>query len=135
MKPNLGQKWINVKTAAEKGIPYGFGSDWPAALESTLNGFFQMQGFITRSDPNNPETGTLNIDQAITLKQAIYGWTQGGTECLGFDWPEKLGSIKEGKLADFIVLDQNLFEIPIEILKDTNVDLTIVNGKEVYSAK
>lgn len=126
------QKWINVKSAAEIGIPYGFGSDWPAALEPTLNGFFQMQGFITRQDPNNPNSGTLNEMQAINLEQAIYGWTKGGAACLGFDWPEKLGSIEPGKFADFIILDRNIFELPTEELKLTQVDKTIVGGKVVF---
>jgi dihydroorotase-like cyclic amidohydrolase len=40
-----------------------------------------------------------------------------------------LGSIEEGKLADFIIIDQNIFEIPIETLYQTKVLNTIVNGK------
>ena len=42
------QQWLNVKSAVEAGVPYSFGSDWPASLEPELNGFFQMQGFVTR---------------------------------------------------------------------------------------
>ena len=52
-----------------------------------------MQAWVTRSDPSDPDSGTLNADQAITLEQAVYGYTRGGIECLGFDWPEKLGSL------------------------------------------
>jgi len=126
------QRWLNVKSAVDAGIPYSFGSDWPASLEPVLNGFFQMQGFVTRKDPRNPDSGTLNIDQAITLEQAVWGYTQGGAECLGFDWPDKLGSIEAGKLADFIVIDRNIFEIPINELQETKVDLTIVGGKLVF---
>jgi hypothetical protein len=33
---------------------------------------------MTHVDPNNPESGTLNIDQAITLEQAVYGYTKDG---------------------------------------------------------
>jgi hypothetical protein len=127
------QTFLNARSAVEAGIPYGFGSDWPSVLEPILNGFFQMQAWITRSDPRNPDSGTLNADQAITLEQAVWGYTRGGIECLGFDWPDKLGSIEEGKLADFIVIDRNIFEIQIETLKDTQVDLTVVGGEVVYS--
>jgi len=126
------QRWLNARSAVETGIPFGFGSDWPASLEPVLNGFFQMQGFVTRRDPNNPDYGTLNEDQAITLEQAVRAFTQGGAECLGFEWPDKLGSIEEGKLADFIVLDQNVFETPIEDLFKTRVDRTVVGGDVVY---
>ncbi len=126
------QRWLNVRSAVEIGIPFSFGSDWPAALEPVLNGFFQMQGFITRRDPNNPDYGSLNEDQAITLEQAVRAMTLGGAQCLGFDWPDKLGSIEKGKLADFIVIDRNVFDIPIEEVKDTSVDLTVVGGKVVF---
>ena len=56
-----------------------------------------------------------------------------GIECLGFDWPDKLGSIEAGKLAGFIVIDRNIFETPVEELKETKVDLTVVGGEVVYS--
>ena len=126
------QKWLNVKSAEDIGITYGFGSDWPATLEPELNGFFQMQGFVTRRDPRNPDSGTLNVSQAITLQQAVRGFTRGGAECLGFGWGDKLGSIEAGKLADFIVVDRNIFEIPIDVLNETQVDLTVVGGEVVY---
>ena len=56
----------------------------------------------------------------------------GGAQCLGFDWPEKLGSIETGKFADFIVLDRDIFESPIETLYQTIVDLTVVGGEVVF---
>ena len=123
---------LPARSAAESGMPYSFGSDWPSVLEPVLDGFFQMQAWVTRRDPDNPDYGTVNADQAITLEQAVWGYTRGGIECLGFDWPDKLGSIEEGKLADFIVIDRNIFEVPIEEVKDTNVDLTVVGGKVVF---
>ena len=64
------QKWLNARSAAEAGVPYAFGSDWPSSLQPVLNGFFEMQGFITRKDPANPDSGTLNVGQSITLEQA-----------------------------------------------------------------
>ena len=126
------QSFLNARSAAESGMPYSFGSDWPSVLEPVLDGFFQMQAWVTRRDPDNPDSGTLNADQAITLEQAVYGYTRGGIECLGFDWPDKLGSIEEGKLADFIVIDRNIFDVPIGEVKDTNVDLTVVGGNVVF---
>jgi len=126
------QTFLNARTAVDAGIPYGFGSDWPSVLDPEMNAFAAMQGWVTRTDPYNPESGTLNADQALTLEQAVYGYTRGGIECLGFDWPDRLGSIEKGKLADFIVLDRNIFEIPIETVHQTEVDLTVVAGEVVY---
>ena len=70
--------------------------------------------------------------QAITLEQAIRGFTLGGAHCVGFGWESELGSIEEGKLADFIVLDRHLLEIPVDDIDSTDVLLTVFNGRAVY---
>ena len=67
----------------------------------------------------------------MSLELAIYIGTLGGAEGLGVD--HVLGSIDEGKLADMIVLDQNLFEIESDEIYGTEVLQTIVGGKVVYS--
>ncbi|MCZ6888425.1 MAG: amidohydrolase family protein, partial [Gammaproteobacteria bacterium] len=139
MVPPLGeeryQKFFNVRSAFETGMPVAFGSDWASALIPDPNGFHQMQSWITRQDPQDPSSGTLNADQAITLEQAIRGFTVGGAACLGFGWPDKIGSIEKGKLADFIVLDQNIFDIPITELYLTRVERTVLGGDVVYTKK
>jgi len=136
MVPPLGEeryeRFFNVRSAFETGIPVAFGSDWASALIPEPNGFHQMQSWITRQDPQDPSSGTLNADQAIALKQAMRGFTLGGAECLGFGWEDKLGSIEEGKLADFVVLDRNLFEIPIAELYQTQVERTVLGGAVVF---
>jgi hypothetical protein len=139
MVPPLGeeryQKFFNVRSAFETGMPVAFGSDWASALIPEPNGFHQMQSWITRQDPQDPSSGTLNADQAITLEQAVRGFTMGGAECLGFGWPDKIGSIEKGKLADFIVLDRNIFENPITELYQTRVERTVLGGDVVYESK
>ncbi len=47
---------------------------------------------------------------------------------------DKTGSIEVGKRADLIVLDRNLFEIPVTEINQAQVLLTIMDGKTVYSA-
>ena len=63
------------------------------------------------------------------------GFTMGGAECLGFGWPDKIGSIEKGKLADMIVLDRNIFEEPITELYQTQVELTVLGGDVVYEVE
>jgi len=46
----------------------------------------------------------------------------------------EVGSLEVGKLADFIVLDRNVFEIPPQQVAAVRVLLTVVAGKPVYSA-
>ncbi len=136
--PPLGedryQRFFNVRSAIESGVSVGFGSDWPAALIPEPNAFHQMQSWITRTDPHEPDGETLNPDQAITLEQAIRGFTMGGAACLGFGWSDRIGSIQTGKQADFIVLDRNIFDQPIHNLYKTEVELTVLDGEPVHEA-
>lgn len=129
------QQFYNVRSAFESGIPVGFGSDWASSLIPDPNGFHQMQSWVTRQDPEDPTSGTLNADQKITLEQAVRGYTLGGAECIGFGWDKKIGSIEEGKLADFIVLDHNIFEIPIKDLHKTLVERTVFGGEVIFDRK
>jgi hypothetical protein len=47
----------------------------------------------------------------------------------------ELGSIEVSKLADLVVLDQNLFEIEIEQIPKTRVVMTFFEGQQVYSGE
>ncbi len=136
MVPPLGeeryQRFFNVRSAFETGMPVAFGSDWSSALIPEPNGFHQMQSWITRQDPQDPSSGTLNADQAITLEQAIRGFTLGGAHCLGFGWENKLGSIEEGKLADIAVLTKDFMAVPDEEIPAIGSVLTMVGGQIVY---
>ena len=126
------QSQLNVRAAIEAGTPTGLGSDWPSSIIPEPNSFWYLQTWITRKLPGATDAKTHNVDQAINLEQAIEAYTLGTAKCMGFDWPAKVGSIESGKLADFIVLDRNLFDIPVETIKDTLVDQTVVGGKVVF---
>ena len=92
-----------------------------------------MEGWVTRQVPDHPEYGFVNQKEAISVEQAIYGFTLGGAESLGYDYHQQIGSIEVGKYADFIVLDQNLLEIEPNQIHETDVLLTVFNGRQVYS--
>ena len=66
------------------------------------------------------------------MEQAIRGFTLGGAEALGGSYAEEFGSIEVGKSADFIVLDQNLLEIPTSEIHTTGVEKTVFRGEVVY---
>jgi len=91
-----------------------------------------MEGWITRQMPGADEYGTVNADQAISVEQAVRGFTLGGAEALGADYSEQFGSIETGKSADMIVLDKNLLEIPETDIHKTEVEQTIFRGKAVF---
>ena len=108
----------------------GQGSDWLTA-QPTPNPFPAIEGFVTRMNPDDPGMGSLNPSEAITLEQAIAVTTIEGAAVLGVE--DRLGSIEEGKFADMIVLDRNLFEIPPDQIGDTVVLNSILGGEIVYS--
>ena len=102
------------------GAVLAFSSDWPVAEMNPLRGIHIA---LTRS-------GDLDPEQAISLEKAIEGYTINAAYA-SFEEDIK-GSIEAGKLADIIILSENLFEIPAEKVKDVEALLTIVGGKEVY---
>ncbi len=85
---------------------------------------------VTRRDPYGRSPGAAWPEQAIELDEAVKIFTLNGATAA--KTPDLTGSLEVGKAADFIVLDRNIFEVPIEAVGDTRVMITIVNGKRVY---
>jgi len=103
------------------GAVLAFGSDWQVA---DMNPLLGVHSAVNREDI------MLDPGEAISLEKAIEGYTINAAYA-SFEEDIK-GSIEVGKLADIIILSDNLFEIPIDKVKDAKVLLTIVGGKEVY---
>lgn len=72
----------------------------------------------------------FNKQNTITVPEMLKAWTYGGAVNLSME--EKLGTLEEGKLADITVLERNVFEVPMEEMRDVKVSLTMVNGEVVY---
>jgi predicted amidohydrolase YtcJ len=115
------------RSLLDGGVTLACGSDWPVAPLNPLTGICAA---VTRQtlDGKNPD-GWIP-DQKITLEEAIKGYTMSAAFT---EFAEKRkGSVEEGKLADLVVLSQNLFEIPPEKIVETLVLMTIFNGKVIY---
>jgi len=108
-------------------ITLGFGSDCPVASPNPLNG---IHAAVTRQrEDGTPENGWYP-GQRVTVEEAVRAYTLGAAELTGRQ--DRLGSLSPGKLADFIVLENNIYAIdPAQILS-TKVDLTCVDGEVVY---
>jgi len=72
----------------------------------------------------------LGESQAVSIKDAIRAYTYNGAYA-AFD-EDKLGSIEPGKFADMVVLSDVILNIPIDKISETEVLITIMNGKIVY---
>jgi predicted amidohydrolase YtcJ len=107
-----------------------FGSDWPVV---TINPWRGIQMAVTRQDAKGQPPGGWIPDQKLTLKQAVRAYTLGGAWAMHRDHEE--GSIAPGKLADLVMLSQNIFAIDPHTIAKTKVLLTIVGGKIVYDGR
>lgn len=107
-----------------------FGSDWTVAPLKPIEGIYAA---VTRRtlDDKNPQG--WYPEQKISVEEALKCYTVNNAFA-GFQENE-LGMLKEGMLADFVVLSDDLFSIAPEKIRDVKVERTIVNGKEVFKRK
>lgn len=123
----LAKTSYNWKTFIDKGVHIACGSDCPVESLDVLNGIYEA---VTRKDLQGKPEGGWIPEQKLTVEEAVYGYTMAGAYT-SFEEDIK-GSIEEGKLADFVVLSENIFEVPEDHIKDLEIDMTICNGNIVY---
>jgi predicted amidohydrolase YtcJ len=126
-----GERYWPVRDLIDSGASLLAGSDWPSAVPDA-NPWSGIEAFVTRRDPRGEAEGALWPEQAITLEEAIEIYTIYGARAMRME--DRIGSIEVGKLADFIVLERNIFEIPIDEVADTRVYQTYFEGKLVYDS-
>ena len=118
------------KSLLDAGATLTFGSDWTVAPLKPIEGIYAA---VTRRTLDDKNPNGWYPEQKISVEQAVKCYTINNAYA-GFQ-ENKLGILKKGMLADLVVLDQNIFEIAPEKIKDVKVVRTIVNGKEVYKLK
>lgn len=115
------------KSLIDSGAKVAFGSDWPVAPATPLEGIY---GAVTRRtlDEKNPEGWVP--EQKITVIQALKAYTSVAAYA-SFDENIK-GTLEPGKLADFAVLSEDITAIDPVRIRDVQVMMTFVGGKMVY---
>ena len=131
--PYLGQKRADeeypMKSFFDAGVIVASSSDYPVTIP--CNPFIAIQTGITRSELNNTDPANiLWAEESVTLEQMITSFTINGAYANFID--NITGSIEVGKSADLIVIDSDLFNIPVNEISKTKVLQTFFRGKEVY---
>ncbi len=121
------------QTLFQKNVVVGGGSDHMQKIGglrsvNPYNPFLGMWITLTRQPRWTDQP--LHPQQRITREQAIRLYTINNAY-LTFEEKEK-GSLESGKLADFVILKQDILECPVEEIKDIEVKETWLGGKRVY---
>ncbi|MFT6993145.1 MAG: putative amidohydrolase YtcJ [Paraglaciecola sp.] len=116
------------QTFLKQGSPVAFGSDFPVELS---NPFFGLHAAVTRQDRNNTPNKGWIPREAVTVKQAFRGFTLDAAFAAHQD--KILGGLTEGKWADFILIDQDIFTISPQDIWKTQVLETWIAGEKRFT--
>lgn len=114
----------------DAGARLAYGSDWPI---DRLDEWYNLQIAMTRrawDTEGNPAGPRLDNDRNLTLTEVLRSATIDAAYMIARD--EEIGSLEPGKLADLIVLKDDIFSNPPETLFKTRVMCTVVGGKVVW---
>jgi hypothetical protein len=117
------------KSISNDGGHLAFGSDWAVV---TLDPWEGMQTAVTRQTTEGKPEGGFVPEQRLTVEETVRAYTLGAAYAGRREKTE--GSLEPGKLADLIIVSQNIFEIDPHRLAETKVLTTMVGGRVVYQA-
>jgi predicted amidohydrolase YtcJ len=118
-----------IRMILDKGVPLGIGTD--GTRGSSFNPWVGLHWLISGKTASGREL--YDKDNLISREEALYLYTVGSA---WFSNEEEVkGRIAEGQLADFALLTDDYFSVPVEQIKDIESVLTVVDGKVVFAAK
>jgi len=129
IKPETWARMYDNRNRWDAGMRLVNHTDAPAAV---LWPWWGMEATVTRGIPGKPDVPKMSPDQALTVAETIEAYTINAAWSLLLD--DVTGSIEEGKFADFIILNHNLFEIPESEIHKTEVQKTIFKGEVIYQS-
>jgi len=125
--PERSARLYAIGSLYRSGAVVAFGSDWSV---SSANPLEELQVAVTRMDPAGGSTEPFLPQERIALPEALAAFT------INAAWVNRLekdtGSIEVGKRADLVVLDRNLFAIPMTEIAHTRALVTLFGGRVVH---
>ena len=116
-----------IASMEKSGAVVAFGSDWSV---STANPFVQMETAITRIEAVDESTDLFIPEERVALPEALAAFTINAAYTNRDE--ASTGSLEVGKRANLAVLDRNLFDIAPTEISDTQVLVTLFEGKAVH---
>jgi predicted amidohydrolase YtcJ len=116
------------RTFLDHGVRLAFGTDWSVA---PLNPMLGIYAAVTRATLDGKNPNGWFPEQKLTVAETVEAYTMGSAYA-EFQEKEK-GSITPGKLADMVLLSDDIFSIAPEKIRDVQVLTTIVGGKIVWA--
>jgi hypothetical protein len=117
------------KSLIEEGAVLAFGTDYPVEPLNPMEGLYAA---VSRKERLGEEGEGWFPEQKLTMAQAIEFYTLGASFAQFME--KRKGIIKPGYLADIVITDRDLLEIPETEIMKTKVDYTITGGKVVYES-
>ena len=117
------------RTFLNYGVHLAFGTDWDVA---PLNPLQTVYAAVTRATLDGKNPNGWFPEQKLTVEEAVHAYTMGSAYA-EFQDKEK-GSITPGKLADMVLLSDDIFTIDPVKIRDAKVLKTIVGGKVIWDS-
>lgn len=117
------------RTFLNHGVRLAFGTDWSVAPLNPMLGVFAA---VTRETLDGKNPKGWFPEQQLNVAETVSAYTMGSAYA-EFQDQEK-GSITVGKLADMVILSNDIFSIPPDKIKDVKVTKTFVGGKLVWDS-
>ena len=117
------------RTFLDSGVDLALGTDWHGA---PLDPMWTLHAAVTRATIDGKRPDGWVPEQKITLEEALYAYTMGSAYAEFQDGENGKGSITPGKLADVVILSEDIFEVAPERWPEVQADMTIVGGRVVY---
>ncbi|HEU4413574.1 MAG TPA: amidohydrolase [Candidatus Angelobacter sp.] len=125
--PDRIKRTYAFRTFLDNGVRLAFGTDWPVAPLNPMGGVYAA---VTRATLDGKNPSGWIPEQKLTVSEAVEAYTMGSAYA-EFQEKEK-GSITPGKLADFVVLSDDIFKIPPAAIKNVKVEATFLGGKLIF---
>ena len=109
------------------GANVAFGSDAPVESLDPLAG---IAAAVNRQRPDGTPAGGWHPEERVSVEEAVQCYTLGAAVAAGKERDE--GSLHVGKLADLVVLSDDIFAMPAARLNEARVVLTVVGGEVVF---